>query len=114
MENRIGRQEQELVMDHYQGAVTAALSMTVRDFVVKAVSSGSAYQITLPPVRECMGKIYYIEAVTVDGSITVAHYGDSERWIDAILDTTGDRILLFSTGESWVAIGGLFTNGPIA
>lgn len=113
MESRIDRMHAEQVMDHYQGAVVAALSMSVNDFVVRCDVSGGAFAVTLPPVVEATGKLYTIKVVAdaaagaAPNDLTITTKGtapnkDAIRWNgDIVLDRAGDSVVLFSDGEEW-------------
>ena len=116
MEDRISRENQELVVDHYQSGdllVDEATSMSVRDFVVRCDTSTAAFTLTLPPVVPAKGKIYTIKLITGsddggavhDLTITTcgtAPYKDAMRWHgNVVLDRHGEAIVFFSDGEEW-------------
>ena len=119
MEDRISRQLQEQVVDHYQsgsGADTLiheALTMTVRDFVVRCDTSTAAFVVTLPPVVQAKGKIYTIKLIDApdDGgavhdltitTLGTAPYKDAMRWNGSVvIDRPGEAVIFFSDGEAW-------------
>lgn len=113
MESRIDRMHAEQMMDHYQGAIIAALSMSVNDFVVRCDVSGGAFAVTLPPVVEATGKLYTIKIVAdaaagaAPNNLTITTKGtapnkDAIRWNgDIVLSRAGDSVVLFSDGEEW-------------
>ena len=116
MEDRISREHQELVVDHYQSGtalVAEATEMTIRDFVVRCDTSTAAFTLTLPPVVPAKGKIYTVKLIrgaedggaTHDLTITTqgtAPYKDAMRWHGAfVLDRHGESAVFFSDGEEW-------------
>jgi len=117
MEDRISRQHQELVVDHYLESVDEATAMTVKDFVVRCDTSTAAFTLTLPQVVQAKGKIYTIKLITGsdDGGavhdltitpVGTAPYKEPMRWNgDVVLDRSGEAILFFSDGEAWHIIG---------
>jgi len=84
--------------------------ITVRDYVVRPSAIGGAIWLALPPVNEAKGRFYSIiaRAATAVNTITIIdNFGDSECWPgDIIMDGKCDRILMYSDGLAWHALGG--------
>ncbi len=84
--------------------VAANVTLGLQDNNVQADMS-QTFTITLPAVQEANGKIFSIRADGAAGSVTVTHAGDSMDWGgDYTLDTTGDRVVLYSDGRSWIPV----------
>ena len=88
----------------------ATYQMTTRDYTVRpsAQGAGGPIILTLPPVAEARGRFYSIiaRAASAVNTITVADKDDSECWPgDIVLDGKCDRVLLYSDGLSWLAMG---------
>jgi hypothetical protein len=67
------------------------------------LAAATAFNITLPSVREAMGKIYAITPTFAAGSVTIADKdGDAAK--GDIGATTAQTIILYSTGYRWVVL----------
>jgi len=100
MEDRIGRDERELVRGNFQAATTT-LTMDVWDLVVHANSTAGAFTITLPSVSKARGKIYTITLETDNGDVTVTDAGDDTIFTDMVMTAVDDCCVLFSNGIRW-------------
>lgn len=96
------------LMDQGMGKQTifpsAARSLALNERVV--IPADGTYTITLPSCAAAAGLMFYIHVPVVTGAITVAPQSDAgEDWPgNYTLDTAGDRVLLLSTGYSWVPL----------
>lgn len=91
--------------------ITADYEMKNYDYVLRPTPGAAGDKnitITLPPVSECTGRWYSIMVRGVSGgTVVVQNQDDSEAWVgDVTLDSTGDRLLLFSDGLSWLVFFG--------
>jgi hypothetical protein len=87
---------------------TASYQMKTYDYVMRpqpGAQGDGAITITLPPVAEAKGRWYSIIARGISGgTVTVADKDDSEAWGgDVTMNSTGDRMLCYSDGISWLA-----------
>jgi hypothetical protein len=84
--------------------VTDDYSMSVRDYVVRADSTGGAFTITLPSVSEAAGRIYTFLFLTDSGDVTIQDQDESEDWSDLTMTAAGqdpDGAVLYSDGRKW-------------
>lgn len=91
---------------------TVNYQMVTYDYIVRPSADGDTGPIilTLPPVAEAKGRFYSIIVRNADAvnTITIADKDDSECWGgDIEMDGKCDRMLLYSDGLSWHAIGTL-------
>lgn len=92
--------EQDTVIDKL-AFVTAAYTMTVRDYVVRADSTAGAFSLTLPPVIDAAGRFYAIHFSTDGGNVTIQDQDDSENWSDLTMTAANDGVVLYSDGRKW-------------
>lgn len=86
---------------------TAAATLGVYEQHCRCSTSGAgAYDITLPSSAKNAGLFYYVK-FTVKSTNDVTVKGDGATI--GVLDTTGDWILVMSTGHEYVVVGGLYT-----
>lgn len=86
---------------------TAAATLAIGEQHCRCSTSGAGnYTITLPNSAGNAGLFYYVK-LTVKNSNDVAVSGDGATI--GTLDTTGDWILVMSTGHEYVVVGGLYT-----
>lgn len=87
--------------------VTAAITLAVHQQHCRCSTSGAgAYDVTLPSSAQCAGLSYYVKMTTFNtNAVTVK--GDGATL--GTLDTTGDWIMVMSTGHEYVVLGGVFT-----
>ncbi len=104
----------------YEGPLraSAAVSLRVDQQDVRVVNASSGdYVITLPPVSQARGRAYFflktdsptdsvliLPHAAISGSV---NGGDSTNWDGSTgydLDAQFDSILLYSTGDAWIAI----------
>lgn len=99
-----------VVVDKFTDPI-ADYEMSNFDYVLRPMPGAAGDKnitITLPPVSECTGRWYSIMVRGVSGgTVVVENRDDSEAWVgDITLDSTGDRLLLFSDGLSWLVFFG--------
>lgn len=109
LEDKMAQHYREVV-DKYHNP-SDDYSMTTRDYVLRpsAAFASGGITITLPNVSEAKGRFYSILAYDADNlnTITITDNDDSEYWLgDIVLDTAGDRALLYSDGLCWHPLGG--------
>ena len=87
--------------------VAAATTLRVSQQICYITTSASgAFAITLPNSAEAKGLFYFVKLVLKStNDCTVSGNGATV----ATLDTTGDNVLVVSTGAEWVPIGGTYT-----
>ena len=121
LEDRSAQHHMEIV-DKYHDP-NAAYAMTTRDYVLRPSADGisGAIIITLPPVTDAKGRFYSICARNADAvnTITIQDQDESECWLaDIVFNAKCDRVLMYSDGLMWYALGeqaswpGIATTGP--
>lgn len=116
-----GAQHDKIPVDKYHDP-NANYQMTTRDYVLRpsADAISGPITITLPPVTEAKGRLYSIIVRNADpaNTITIQDQDESECWLgDIVFNGKCDRVLLYSDGLSWLALGeqaswpGLATTG---
>ena len=116
-----GAQHDKIPVDKYHDP-NANYQMTTRDYVLRpsADAASGGITITLPPVTEAKGRFYSIIVRNADpaNTITIQDQNESECWLgDIVFNGKCDRVLLYSDGLSWLALGeqaswpGLATTG---
>ena len=111
-----GAQHDKVVVDKYVNPV-ANYQMTTFDYVLRPEAEGipmggvGPFTITLPYVSEAKGRFYSFVCRNADAvnTITITHRNDSECWVDIVLNGKCDRVLLYSDGLCWHAIGQVLT-----
>lgn len=118
-----GAQHDKIPVDKYHDP-NANYTMTTRDYVLRpsADAESGAISITLPPVAEAKGRFYSIICRNADAVNTITiqdNNDDSECWIgDIVMNGKCDRILMYSDGLAWHALGeqagwpGISTTAP--
>ena len=106
-----GAQHDKIVVDKYHNPI-ADYTMTTRDYVLRPAANAlsGAITITLPRVAEAKGRFYSICVRNADAvnTVTIQDRDDSECWLaDIVFDGKCDRVLLYSDGLMWHAMGGL-------
>ena len=105
-------QQDKIIVDKYHDPVVNYL-MTTRDYVLRPSADGVSgpIDITLPPVAEAKGRFYSICVRNADAINTVTivdNNDDSECWLgDIIFNGKCDRVLMYSDGLMWYALGEL-------
>lgn len=102
-------QHDKIIVDKYHNPI-ADYAMTTRDYVLRPAADANSgpITITLPSVAEAKGRFYSINVRNADAvnNITIQDKDDSECWItDIVFDGKCDRVLLYSDGLMWHAIG---------
>ncbi len=121
LEDRGAQQDKEIV-DKYINP-NAAFQMRTFDYVVRPSADGDSGPIIilLPPVAEAKGRFYSIVVRNADAvnTVTIADKDDSECWVgDLVFDGKCDKILMYSDGLAWLALGqqadwpGISTTAP--
>uniref|UniRef100_A0A6M3KMF7 Uncharacterized protein n=1 Tax=viral metagenome TaxID=1070528 RepID=A0A6M3KMF7_9ZZZZ len=91
----------------------AACTLEPYETNVLADSAAGAFLITMPPVAECIGKIFAIRMVDATAAVTITDHSDSVDWNNAggviTLNALHDRALLYSDGACWWTLQDLFT-----
>lgn len=92
-------------------AVTEATTLTPEQTVVHATPAGTNYDITLPPVAECIGRVFSITSIAnAVGTVSVVGAGDeAAAYAPSALTTTNDRLLCVSDGLNWNTISTVAT-----
>lgn len=105
-----GAQHDKVIVDKYHDPAVA-YTMVTGDYVLRPSANGVSGPIiiTLPPVAEAKGRFYSICARNADAVniITIEdNNDDSECWLgDIIFNGKCDRVLMYSDGLMWIAIG---------
>jgi hypothetical protein len=70
------------------------------------VDSTGDISITLPPVADCMGKLYtfHVASLSATKIITIQDKDDSIGWFDFKMWTDEDKLVLLSDGSRWHCI----------
>jgi hypothetical protein len=110
-----GAEHQREVVDKFIDPA-ASVEMTTLDYVVRPSAVAAPMVIVLPLVSEAKGRFYSIvvRAASAQTPITVTHKDDSECWVDIVLDSKCDALLLYSDGLFWHRLAGVtntFTYG---
>lgn len=104
-----GQQHHDEYPDKYHDPALS-YQMKTLDYVMRPTPApGANITITLPPVAEARGRFYSIVCRSIAGgaTVTVADKDDSECWPgDIVLNTTCDRLLLYSDGLCWLTFFG--------
>jgi len=114
------------LVDYVEYVDDANLAMTVdmREVKVRDVPEGTDVTITLPPLKECAGKIYTINVwdIFAGQTATVTDHGDDGYWVDQALTasrvgdgppvtvwTSGDFLVLYADQERWYILDSQIT-----
>lgn len=103
-------QHDKIPGDMYVHAI-ADYTMRTWDYVMRLAADGPTgpITITLPPVAEARGRFYSLVCRNADAVNTVTiedNNDDSECWLgDIIFNGKCDRVLLYSDGLCWHALG---------
>ena len=84
-------------------------AMNARDYVLRPAAPAGGLLIVLPPVVDAKGRFYSIIALaaTAVNVILITDQNDSECWLGNItLNGKCDRVLMYSDGRAWIALGG--------
>lgn len=108
-----GAQHDKVVVDKFIDPAKT-VEMTTRDYVVRPSAVSAPMTIILPPVAEAKGRFYSILVRDADSTntITVTHKDDSEVWQDIVLNSKGDRLLMYSDGLFWHPLAAITTTFP--
>lgn len=89
--------------------IAYAMKASERTLIVNSGHTDNTVTVTLPPVNECAGQLYYIGAPlgATGNTTTVADNGDDAGFSDLTMDADDDHTLLYSTGHRWLVV----TNG---
>jgi len=107
-EQRAGNQGMIKVFQLVQadGAQTYDMKSTDHIVIVNSGHTSNTMTLTLPPVQECAGGLYYIGAPLGDtGNTTTVEDNNGDAALsDLTMDADDDHILLFSTGHRWLVV----------
>lgn len=108
-----GAEHQREVVDKFIDPA-GSVAMTTLDYVVRPSAMSAPMVLVLPPVSEAKGRFYSIVVrhASVANSITVTHKDDSECWLDIVLTSKCDRLLMYSDGLFWHPLAAITTNFP--
>lgn len=92
----------------------ASVEMTVRDLVVRPSALTAPMVLVLPPVSEAAGMFFSIVVRAADpvNTITVTDRDDSECWVDVILNSKCDPLLMYSDGMFWHRLANITSTFP--
>ena len=112
LEDRGAQHDKEVVDKFIDPAVS--VEMTTLDYVVRPSASAAPMVIVLPSVSEAKGRFYSIVARDADAvnTITITDKDDSECWVDIVLNSKCDRVLLYSDGLLWHPLASLTSIAP--
>ena len=108
-----GAEHQREVVDKFIDPA-GSVAMTTLDYVVRPSAMSAPMVLVLPSVSEAKGRFYSIVVrhASVANSITVTHKDDSECWLDIVLTSKCDRLLMYSDGLFWHPLAAITTNFP--
>ena len=89
------------------GTVGGSTTLTVDEQLVRVTPpTSSTHTVKLPTVAEARGRIYVVESISDGGGtvVVVTHDDDSPVMSDATLTTTGDVVMVYSTGWRWLTL----------
>ena len=112
LEDRGAQHDKEVVDKFIDPAVS--VEMTTKDYVVRPSAMTLPMVIVLPPVAEAKGRFYSIVArhASAQNTITITHKDDSECWLDIVLTSKCDSVLLYSDGLKWFQLAQIIPNYP--
>jgi hypothetical protein len=112
LEDRFAQHDKEVVDKFIDPA--ASVEMTTLDYVVRPSALTASMVIVLPPVSEAKGRFYSIVVrEALQGfTITISDKDDSECWMDIVLNSKCDRVLLYSDGLIWHPLASLTSVAP--
>ena len=93
---------------------TGSVAMSTSDYVVRPSAMNAPMLLVLPPVAEAKGRFYSIVVrhASAQNTITVTHKDDSECWLDIVLTSKCDRLLMYSDGLFWHPLAAILPNFP--
>lgn len=93
---------------------TGSVAMSTSDYVVRPSAMIAPMILVLPPVAEAKGRFYSIVVrhASAQNTITVTHKDDSECWLDIVLTSKCDRLLMYSDGLFWHPLAAILPNFP--
>ena len=110
-----GAQHDKEVVDKFIDP-NASILMTTRDYVVRpsADATSGPIVVVLPPVNDAKGRFYSIVIRDADvvNTITISDQDDSECWVDVVLNSKCDRLLMYSDGLHWHPLAAVTTTFP--
>jgi len=108
-----GAQHDKEVVDKYIDPA-ASVEMSTRDYVVRPSALTAPMVLVLPSVAEAKGRFYSIVVRAADpvNTVTVTDKDDSECWVDIVLNSACDRVLLYSDGLFWHPLASLTSIAP--
>ncbi len=112
LEDKFAQHDKEVVDKFIDPA--ASVEMTTLDYVVRPSAMTAPMVLVLPPVAEAKGRFYSIVVrhASAQNTITVTHKDDSECWLDIVLTSKCDRLLMYSDGLFWHPLAAILPNFP--
>ncbi len=112
LEDRFAQHDKEVV-DKYIDP-TESVEMANYDYVVRPSALTAPMVIALPPVAEAKGRFYSIVVRAADAinTITITDRDDSECWVDIVLNSACDRLLMYSDGMHWHPLAAITSTFP--
>lgn len=112
LEDRFAQHDKEVV-DKYIDPVNS-VEMSTRDYVIRPSALTNPIVIVLPPVAEAKGRFYSIvvRAASAINTITISDKDDSECWVDVVLNSKCDALLMYSDGLFWHRLANITSTFP--
>ena len=99
--------QQDVAFDKNVAYLTAAVSLTIREQVVRVTANTASddWTLTLPSVAEAAGLLFSIVSTIANAkTVTVADAGDDADFSNLTLDTDDDYAVLWSDGLRWYVL----------
>lgn len=99
-QDELSNQEHRVFLTQASGA--AALALKPYQTTVQ-IDSTADVAITLPPVADCIGKIFTFRVASLSATytVTIQDKNDSVGWNDILLKSDEDKLILLSDGFAW-------------
>ena len=112
LEDRGAQHDKEVVDKFIDPGVS--VQMSTRDYVIRPSALTAPMVLVLPPVAEAKGRFYSIVVRAADAvnTITVSDKDDSECWVDIVLNSKCDALLMYSDGLFWHRLANITSTFP--
>ena len=112
LEDRGAQHDKEVVDKFIDPAVS--VQMATLDYVVRPSATAAPIILILPSVAEAKGRFYSIVVRAADAvnTITVSDKDDSECWVDIVLNSKCDALLMYSDGLFWHRLANITSTFP--